>query len=155
MPNHCANWVRLTGSKEALDTIRAKPFTLIDWIPTSENDTSDWVLENWGTRWIAKHGATEDDWHVQLKEVEEGLESYFESAWAPPLPFYKFLVSTIPGLQIEYEYHEWGIGFCGYGKGGEEPSHYSYHEDVSEIPKIRDERSWKIHIWNPHEVRLS
>lgn len=154
MPNHCDNWVRLTGSKEVLEMIHSKPFTLQDWIPKPEKEEdchSDWVLENWGTRWIAKFNGTEEDWHVELKEVEEGLESYFESAWAPPIPFYNFLVATIPGLTIEYEYSECEIGFCGYGKGGKEPIHYSYHENVSELPKIRDEHPWKLYIWNPHE----
>jgi hypothetical protein len=151
MPNHCENWVRLTGS---LETIRSKQFTLMEWIPKpekEENCDSDWVLENWGTRWIAKFNATEDNWYVELKEVNGGLEAFFESAWAPPIPFYNFLVKTIPDLVIQYEYSEWEIGFCGYGKGGEEPIHYSYHEDLHELPLIRAEREWKMDLWNPHE----
>ncbi len=154
MPNHCENWIRMTGSKEAFDVVRSKPFSLLEWISIPGEiggDSSDWVLANWGTRWIAKFNATEDDWHVELKEVDGCLESFFESAWAPPIPFYNFLVKTIPGLQIEYEYSEWGIGFCGYGKGGEEPIHYSYHEDLHELPLIRAEREWKMDLWNPHE----
>jgi hypothetical protein len=151
MPNECENWVRITGSNEALEAIRVKPFTLMEWIPKPTEDTADWVLENWGTRWIAKFNAKEDDWNVELKEVEGGLEAFFESAWAPPIPFYNFLVKTIPDLQIEYEYSEWGIGFCGYGKGGEEPIHYSYHENLHELPLIRAEREWKMDLWNPHE----
>lgn len=160
MPNHCENWVRITGSSESIQAILAKPFSLPEWIPKPKEiggDSSDWVLENWGTRWIAKHCATEDDWNIQLKEVaEQGvervLETYFESAWAPPIPFYNFLARTFPDLKIEYEYHEWGIGFCGYGIGGEEPFHYSYHDNLADLPTIREERDWKINIWNPHEI---
>ncbi len=154
MPNHCENWVRITGSSESIQAILAKPFSLPEWIPKPEKDeecNSDWVLKNWGTRWIAKFGATEEDWTIVLKEVDGGLEVYFESAWAPPLPFYRFLKQTFPDIRIEYEYHEWGIGFCGYGIGGEDPTHYSYHEDLSDLPNIRAEREWKIDIWNPHE----
>jgi hypothetical protein len=153
MPNHCENWVRITGSPESLKAIQAKPFAVGDWIPCppAQDVTSDWVLQNWGTRWIAKWNATSDDWQVELKEVENGLEAYFDSAWAPPLPFYRFLKQTFPDITITYEYHEWGIGFCGYGIGGEDPTHYSYHEDLSDLPNIRKERDWKIDIWNPHE----
>jgi len=151
MPNECENWVRITGSPESLKAILAKPFSMPEWIPKPENDHSDWILENWGTRWIAKYNATEQDWHVELKEVEGGLEAFFESAWAPPIPFYNFLVKTFAGLVVEYEYSEWGIGFCGYGKGGEEPFHYSYHEKISELPLIRKEHDWHLSLWHPHE----
>ncbi len=53
MPNHCENWVCITGSNETLEAVRAKPFRLMAWIPrpTEEGgDTSDWVLKHWETR---------------------------------------------------------------------------------------------------------
>jgi hypothetical protein len=153
MPNHCKNYVRITGSPESIQSVQSKPFSLPEWIPKPEDDSSDWVLENWGTRWIAKYGATEDNWHVELKGVDGGVEAYFESAWAPPIPFYNFLAVRFPDLKIEYEYHEWGIGFCGYGIGanGGDPFHYSYHDKIEELELIRKEYSWHIPIWDPQE----
>lgn len=112
-------------------------------------DSFDWVMEHWGTKWIAPLG----DHHAELRlERKDGaLQAFFISAWSPPIPFYNRLAEKYPSVTIEYEYTEWGIGYCGYGVGrpGGEPTH-SMFGDRESIRALNDSRQWALTIWSPH-----
>ena len=161
MPNECDNWIRITGPAHLLQQFEAKPFDLEAYLPIPEQykgpqpkDTymaaSDWVQTNWGTRWIAN---TDTHKEVRLAPVNGGLEATFISAWAPPLPFYNTLAAQYPDLQFEYEYTEWGIGFCGHGIGRYEglPTHYNFGTK-EEMESLNRFRNWHVCIWNPHFI---
>jgi len=149
MPNECDNWVRITGPADLLQQFESKPFDLNTYIPKPNTVASDWVQKNWGTRWIAP---TEGE-NLYLAPVNRGLEATFISAWAPPLPFYNTLATQYPDLQFEYEYTEWGMGFCGHGIGRFEglPHHYNFgtKEEMEDLNRFRN---WHVCIWNPHFI---
>lgn len=162
MPNECDNWVRLTGSASLLEQFEARPFELQTYVPIPQEYTgpqrldssssfsaSDWIQANWGTRWIAASISNDEDIH--FVRTNGGLEARFLSAWAPPLPFYNTLATQYSGLQVEYEYTEWGIGFCGHGVGsaGGEPNHYNFGTR-EEMEALNQSRNWHVCIWNPH-----
>ena len=155
MPNTCDNWIRVSGEPTQLAELQASPLQLdmFDPYPSDlpDHKSSDWILEHWGTKWIVeelKVGST-----VQLRPQPDGsLQTRFFSAWAPPVAFYNRLASAFPGIQVEYEYAEWGMGFVGYGKGGTketEPTHLSY-ETKEELDEIKKSRVWQIDVFNPH-----
>ena len=156
MPNECENWIRITGSDILLDPFETKSFDLDTYVPKPDIDkglpsvaASTWIQQNWGTRWIAPINRTYDE--VCLVPVSGGLEAHFISAWAPPVPFYDALVKQYPGLQINYEYAEWEVGFCGYGIGGKEPNHYRF-ETKDELEELNRARNWHVRLWNPYFV---
>jgi len=66
----------------------------------------DWCIKNWGTKW----GIC--DAHVV--EKKNGYRKYyFESAWSPPIPVIQAISKRFPGLKIEMQYYEQGVGFSG------------------------------------------
>jgi len=113
-------------------------------------DSSEWIQTHWGTRWIAPMGDHHADLYLK-READGSLQAMFISAWSPPLPFYNRLAEKYPSVTIEYEYTEWGIGFCGYGVGrpGGEPNHYNFgsREDMRALNEMRQ---WTLTIWDPH-----
>lgn len=156
MPNICGNWVQITGPTETLEKLLTIPFEPRRWIPVPENAGIDWCSEHWGTKWICN--PSRDNTHVMLQRVEgkeNTLEARFESAWAPPIAFYRTIVREyLSDVTLEYEYHEWMMGFVGYGRivAGEEdtdPDHYNYtsKRDMREIHALR---TWHVAVWNPH-----
>jgi len=165
MPNHCDNWIRISGPEETLQMFESQPFDLELGDPLPEEmreetrpgaarrapvDSSDWIQAHWGTRWIAPLGDHHAD--LYLKRARDGsLQAQFISAWAPPLPFYNRLAEKYPSVTIEYEYTEWGVGFCGYGVGspGGTPTHYNF-ETREDMRALNDMRQWTLRIWNPH-----
>lgn len=113
-------------------------------------DSSEWIETHWGTRWIAPMGDHHADLYLK-RESDGSLQAFFISAWSPPLPFYNRLAEKYPSITIEYEYTEWGIGFCGYGVGrpGGEPTHYNF-ETREDMRALNEMRQWALAIWNPH-----
>lgn len=68
------------------------------------SNSIDFCYANWGTKWEASGDFTIIDSNtVQLD---------FQTAWIPPIPFYKVLVDL--GYKINAFYDETGVGFCGY-----------------------------------------
>ena len=168
MPNHCDNWVRISGDPHILQMFESQPFDLematplpeemraeivtVHSIeaPTKRVDSSEWIQEHWGTRWIAPL----DDHYSQLRlsrDTEGALQAHFISAWSPPIPFYNTLAEKYPSIKIEYESTEWCMGFCGYGVGspGGKPTHYNF-ASPEEINELNALRHWNVCIWNPH-----
>jgi len=176
MPNHCDNWVRISGDPHVLLMFESQPFDLEMAAPLPEEmrpeivtvqkesddhiieaptkrrvvDRSEWIQEHWGTRWIAPL----DDHYSQLRlsrDTEGALQAHFISAWSPPIPFYNRLAEKYPSIKIEYEYTEWGMEMCGYGVGspGGKPTHYNFGSP-EEINELKALRHWNVCIWSPH-----
>jgi hypothetical protein len=212
MPNHCDNWVRISGNAEILQILESQPFTLelgdplpeemrdpiistqaqVEEIPEEyeeeeevvlppplpvlgicrtieqrpvdnsppvqttrvQVDSSEWIQTHWGTRWIAPMGDHHADLHL-TRARDGSLQAFFISAWSPPLPFYNRLAEKYPSITIEYEYTEWGVGFCGYGVGrpGGEPNHFNF-ETREDMRALNEMRQWTLHIWNPHYLMM-
>lgn len=135
MPNECYNYVRLTGPSAVMTELAGRRFSPYSYFPPpadlSGDPYFDWIQTNYSTKWMVN----EDGEPVQLDAREDGsLEAYFDSAWAPPYEFYRRLVATRPGLVVEYEYNEWGVGFFGFGvlrdgMNDAEPVHFSYRSE--------------------------
>ncbi len=141
MPNICDNYVCIGGPEDVLAVLEARPFHWSEYFPDMPEDRQ--------TRMATER--SENPPPIRLVRNDRGgIEAFFISAWAPPLEFYKRLVEAFEGIRLEYEYHEWMLGFAGFGIGGSgEPTHFSYEsdDDISLMKKIH---SWKLKISNPH-----
>ena len=128
MPNWCDNSMRISNQdKTKIDALEAvlqsddkeifkhlRPNPNADW-------QYDWSVENWGTKWDAAHG------YINLessKEHELGLDT----AWSPPIPFYKKLEEM--GFSVSAEYKEDGLEFIGeYADGVDECYEYDFSNE--------------------------
>lgn len=157
MPNYCENWVRISGDENTLQLFESQPFRLdlADAMPEGLQgyEGSQWIDAYWGTRWIASLGKDEeDDDDIRVERVTDGsIQAFFISAWCPPIQFYNRLAEKYPSVRIEYEYTEWGVGFCGHGVGqrGGEPNHYNFGSR-EQMRALIEMRPWSITIWDPH-----
>lgn len=136
MPNWCSNSLEITApTKEILERAKALVFTneshdenfsTIDKIdfnlavpmPTSFPDDDkvesgyvlpgwyEWSITNWGTKWNASD-ATDP--------VESGttVSVFFETAWAPPIPWFRALAEAVPEAEFTLLYQEEGMQFSG------------------------------------------
>lgn len=141
MPNICDNYVCINGSDDVLAVLEIKPFHWSDYFPDMPED---------GRTRMAT-GRDEDAPPIHLmRNGRGGIEAFFISAWAPPIQFYNKLVERFEDINLEYEYHEWRMGFAGFGIGGaEEPTHFSYESD-DDITLMKRVHNWKLTISNPH-----
>lgn len=89
--------------------------------PNLKEDGSwyDWCIANWGTKWDV--GGTDCALNrTSTTEVALG----FESAWAPPIEFFRFLEAE--GFEVEAYFYEPGMCFFGsYADGIEDSIDYS------------------------------
>lgn len=134
MPNWCDNYVTFTNSDTSkIDALEAvllpegseEVFNTIRPIPLEEEDNSyDWHIQNWGTKWEARvYDFHRDDNDINIS---------FETAWCPPIALYEWM--TEQGWEVDAIYNEPGQGFAGQFSEGED-DYYAY--DLS------DEDSWK------------
>jgi hypothetical protein len=90
----------------------------------------EWCMEHWGTKWEVD---LDQGW-----DWEQGggaMSIRFETAWDPPIPFYRALASRFPDLAFRAEWAEGGNAYAGYLKraeGGEdlEEGHFSTDEEM-------------------------
>lgn len=66
----------------------------------------EWCIANWGTKWNAAQVS------LDYAEGERIAHYYFDTAWSPPTPVCEALARKFPGLQVEIEYVEEGMGFA-------------------------------------------
>ena len=66
----------------------------------------DWQIANWGTKWDARVEDFDDD-----KPTDVMI--YFDTAWSPPIEFFKFFADKYPDARFENEYNEEGMQFEG------------------------------------------
>lgn len=134
MPNWCFNSAEFDNSdpqkvlnlKEAFE--QGKAFESIVPNPDGEWDHGFSVL-NWGTKWdVQAENASIDD--------DGSLSVTFDTAWAPPIAFYKALVEQ--GWKVSATYHEPGMCFIGQFNDGEDEcyeydfSNEDWREDLPE-----------------------
>lgn len=67
-----------------------------------------WRLDNWGTKW-------EPMWSALMNDPDDDcyLEIDFDTAWAPPVPFFRGLADKFPEAEITLLYYEGGCDFSG------------------------------------------
>jgi hypothetical protein len=71
----------------------------------------DFCVNEWGTKWDTECHSVDT-----YEEYPDTLEAVFDTAWAPPVPFYEKLERM--GFQVEAKYYEPGMGFTGmYSEG--------------------------------------
>jgi hypothetical protein len=63
-------------------------------------------VNEWGTKWDTECHSVDT-----YEEHPDTLEAVFDTAWAPPVPFYEKLERM--GFQVEAKYYEPGMGFAG------------------------------------------
>lgn len=141
MPNWCDNTARLYHpNKDRIDALyneltrtdqETQPFQhLHPMPPEQEENWYMWHVENWGTKW----DVTPDQF---LRDDDNTIILYFQSAWAPPIELYKYLVNN--GWQVEALYSEPGCGFVGrFVEGFDECYEYDL-ADLDSINEIPDE----------------
>ncbi|NDB81279.1 MAG: hypothetical protein EB127_00795 [Alphaproteobacteria bacterium] len=141
MPNWCNNNLTVSSDnpeliehfKMALDSNGLfqylKPNPTGDW-------SYSWSVENWGVKWDVDGDSINV---VQLDEDRIIIE--FDTAWGPPIEFYKHLENL--GFDVTGMYYEPGMCFCGiYNSGFDEYFEYGdmTHEEVkASIPDELDE----------------
>jgi len=145
MPNWCLNIAEITGSKEAIAKIKnaidsietgSKPSvfkTLVGIHPEvtqEEYVNGKWYdanLDHWGTKWDV---SVED---CIFNFDEESFTMQPETAWSPPLGFYKALGNKY-GVSVEATYEEPGCDFAGKytidADGNETDECYPYTEGL-------------------------
>jgi hypothetical protein len=69
----------------------------------------DWQVANWGTKWgvVRLNGAPD----VVVKNTDKTITLSFQSAWSPPVEFYKKMVAF--GFGVSATYCELGMGYVG------------------------------------------
>lgn len=66
-----------------------------------------WCVANWGTKWDINTGGNT----VDLEDGQLVVDLWFDTAWSPPIGFYKTMEKL--GFKVDAFYHEPGMGFCG------------------------------------------
>ena len=110
MPNWCSN-VATFGHENQSELARlaqafvdGKPMQTFMPPPDGEWEYG-WCSENWGTKWDV-------DCSDAVDNLSEGsLDLWFDSAWGPPIGFYRHLAEL--GFDVEAFYYECGVNFCG------------------------------------------
>jgi hypothetical protein len=92
-------------------------------------DWYDWCVDNWGTKWDAADASVND-------KDSNWLELHFNTAWGPPLGFYKHLEGL--GFKVRGMYYEPGVGFAGLFENGEDKCWSDLNADDLD-PHVREE----------------
>lgn len=86
------------------------------------NNWYDWSVAHWGTKW-------DTDAHVSLHDGET-LTLNFDTAWAPPIELYEYLVEQ--GFSVLADYYEPGNSFAGIYEDGDDRSYDDVSDDFLE-----------------------
>ena len=85
-------------------------------------DWYDWCVGNWGTKWNAYDGTSNESSVV------------FCTAWAPPLPIVKRL-AELTGETFVLDYLEEGMGFGGRYTASPEEDNDEFYDDITTAPE--------------------
>jgi hypothetical protein len=128
MPNWCYNIVYLKHEDpsqidRAENALKRGEF-MSEFLPKEgEEDWYKWNTENWGIKWDVMADS------VFFKD--DILVARYESAWAPPITFYQYLLTC--GFVVRALYYEPFQDFCGIFDNGE-IEHYNL-ENKEGIPE--------------------
>lgn len=142
MPNWCDNSTRFyhpdSTKIDALVALISNPDPTVDIELFAhlrprpleqEENWYNWNVENWGTKWDA-------DVFSYDRFDANNINIYFNTAWAPPIALYQYLVHE--GWQIEALYSEPGMAMIGRFVDGED-EYYEYDlndkETIEALPK--------------------
>jgi hypothetical protein len=134
MPNWCSNRLVITGLTEPQQDKIAKALLeeelLETFIPTPDGvDAYDHHCEEWGTKW--------DVGGSEIYSENGELQSYFESAWSPPVQGLTAISSLFPDAEFRLEYNEPGMAYCGVARFTNGECDDSYI-DYAAIPGVSD-----------------
>jgi len=109
MPNWCQNFATFNHTNQAELVRLAQAFVdgkpMQTFMPPPDGEWEyGWCSENWGTKWDVECSDAVDN-------LSESLDVWFDSAWAPPIGFYRHLAEL--GFDVEAFYYEGGVNFCG------------------------------------------
>lgn len=132
MPNWCMNALTISHSKKEMLEKFCEGFNqdaaceaFCPQPPEIGDDWYDWRLSNWGVKW--DFGCDQG----QRAEIhDDSVAVSFDSAWGPPIEFYKTMESL--GFVVEAMYFEPGMRFCGTYRN--KVDHYVQFEDLDDIP---------------------
>ena len=141
MPNWCSNHVEVshTDPSKIIEFEKAcKTGSLFNHFvnrPLEEEDNwYQWNIDNWGTKW----DVDADD--IDFERVDGQVHASFDTAWGPPLAFYRSLEED-HGYKVIGYYIESGQDFCGIYEDGDY-EHYDIDENVpdrlDEVFNIKD-----------------
>ena len=87
-------------------------------------DWYDWSIAHWGTKWDA-------DATVRWTKAPTDVRLVFDTAWAPPAVWVKYVSARFPRLSFRLAYAEQGAGYAGWEdwKGGATPDDWEYEGD--------------------------
>lgn len=66
-----------------------------------------WRIDNWGTKWNPNFHVFETD--DDALKITLGMST----AWAPPIPFFTTFTELFPSADVQLNYLEEGMSFCG------------------------------------------
>lgn len=134
MPNWCENELTVSGKglfvgaflegvrgeEGVLDFQRVVPIP--DEVKVGSSALVAWAYDNWGTKWNAVEPSG------QVLDMARGRRKVtlrFDTAWSPPLPVVRKLISDYPLLDFTLRYWEGGMQFRGElrGRRGQEVGH--------------------------------
>jgi len=132
MPNWCQNIAIFSHKDEKMmEKLKqgiSKNNLLNEFIPRDDGNEQwhEWSIENWGTKWEVNI--------EKVKEQENDIEVSFESAWSPPLNFYKTMMEM--GFEIKAAYLEIDMLLVGEFINGEHKHFKLCFETYEDLPEF-------------------
>ena len=149
MPNWCDNSLHIEGSpgdverfftenkgdKQVLSFEKSLP------VPQGE-DSYDWCIQNWGTKWDADIDGKELD-DIDHDDDLNWITYNFSTAWAPPAHWLRFVAKKYPTLQFNMDSEEGGNAYYGKfmakGDAFEEQTFTQFEYYYENYPEFSDE----------------
>lgn len=140
MPNWCKVNLDISSDDSNLIADFSKALLsegLFEYFKPNPNGTwqYEWSVQNWGVKWDV-----EGDTIQVVQEDDDRIIVEFDTAWSPPIEFFKHLESL--NYNVFAMYHEEGMAYCGiYANGFDD--YYEYGDLLPEeikatIPKELD-----------------
>ena len=144
----CQNYVRIDGGPVSLLALRSKYFNPQAWFG---EDASLWLSKPFN---LTRHSRGNLGAERILTESchSQYVDARFSTA-APPIAFYKKLVSRFPDICITYEY--FGNGIVGHGHidaTSAKPSDYTF-KSASELAAVKASHIWKLHLGEDEDLK--
>jgi hypothetical protein len=153
MPNWCSNNLTLSHKDPAMISRAKKAFEdgefFNEFVPLpkdQEENWYDWHCENWGTKWDVANG------FIGMESPKE-LELGFDTAWSPPIAFYKKMEEL--GFTVSAHYREEGMAYIGdYSNGVDNCYEYDFADDNwrEGLPEhIAEELEFEYESWKEYQ----